>query len=362
MKATIEEVNQVQKRVKIELSIEEVQQTFNKTYEGIKKKAHIKGFRPGKAPTSMIKKLYGESVAHDVTDKLVKQYLFDAIRDNAITPISAPVLELEELPKEDSAFTISAVVDIMPQVEVDGYTGLELKYHEQTVTDTTLESEMKLMQRRNAKKKELDGTIPAASGHVLNFSQKVSLEDGTPVTNLTNEDLTVELGENSQYLLLPEIEKALTGMKVGEEKSITATLPEDYRDSDLKGKKVNITLNLNKLHELVLPELNDDFAKDFGAESFEALKTNMRDYFTKQAEQSKRQQLESDALQQLSAKISFEIPPSLVDRAIDGMIEELNIPDEKRKKELLKDEKYRERVKPSAKERVKNTLILSRII
>ena len=362
MKSTIEEVNKVQKRIKIELTESEVTEAFQKTFAGIQRKSHIKGFRPGKAPLNIIKKFYGESAASEVADKLIKENVFGALKEHNVNAISSPVLELEALPKDGECFQISALIDIMPAVTIDGYKGLELSYTAIDVNDETVTKEIKVMQRRHGKQKELEAGTAAAKGMVVTFDQTASREDGTPIDHATTKDVTLEIGEESGFLLLPEIEKALIGMKVGGQKTVTPTFPKDYRDAELAGKKATVTLHITKLQELILPALDDDFAKDVGAESLEALKNNIRSYYEKQAEQMKRQQLEGDSLRQLIERNPFEVPPSLVDRTIDAMVDELNIPDVKKRNTLKQDEAYRERLKTTAKERVKNTLILSTVI
>ena len=128
MKSTIEDINSVQKRLKIECETEEVNQAFLDSYKNVKKKAKIQGFRPGKAPIEMIKKLYGASVAGEVADQLIRKHLFEAISSNELNPVSTPVLETNDLPSEGEAFNFSVIIDQMPEFEVKGYKGLKLEY------------------------------------------------------------------------------------------------------------------------------------------------------------------------------------------------------------------------------------------
>ena len=120
MNAQLEEINKVQKRLTVELSSEEVAAAFNAVYNNLKKKAKIKGFRPGKAPLNIIKKQYGANASYEVMDRLVKGNLFKAIEDNKLNPIAAPVLETTELPKQGEAYKFSALVDILPEIKLEG--------------------------------------------------------------------------------------------------------------------------------------------------------------------------------------------------------------------------------------------------
>jgi trigger factor len=108
MKALVEEVNTVQRRIKVELSAVDVKSAFDSVYRKLQQKARINGFRPGKAPMNVIRKMYGSSIAYDVADQLVRNHLFSAIEQQSLRPIAAPVLETMDLPKEDNDYSFSA--------------------------------------------------------------------------------------------------------------------------------------------------------------------------------------------------------------------------------------------------------------
>ena len=193
MKALVEEVNSVQKRIKVELSQEDVKNAFDSVYKRLKQKARIKGFRPGKAPLGVIKKFYGNSVAVDVADQLVKSHLFSAIEDQSITPISTPVLETMDLPAEDKPYTFSALVDILPDLKIEGYKGMELAHDAVEVTDSALEQELEVLQRRQAKTKDVeDKDAVAAAGHLATLSQSATM-DGQTFAPFTFDKVPVEL-------------------------------------------------------------------------------------------------------------------------------------------------------------------------
>ncbi|SMF38171.1 trigger factor [Pseudobacteriovorax antillogorgiicola] len=359
MKALVEEVNSVQKRIKVELSQEDVKNAFDSVYKRLKQKARIKGFRPGKAPLGVIKKFYGNSVAMDVADQLVKSHLFSAIQDQSIQPIAAPVLETMELPAEDKPYSFSALVDILPAIEIEGYKGLELSYDAIEVGESALNQELEVLQRRQGKTKEVEGDdVAAADGHLVTLSQTATL-DGNDFPPFSFEKVPVELGKNN---LLEEIETQVVGLKVGEGKTFDVKIPESFQDESLVGKTVSCTTTVEAIQEMIIPELNDDLAKDLGLEDFETLKKNISDSLQKQAEQGKRNQLEGSILEQLSEKNDFDVPPSMVDQVIDSMFEEMQFPSEEAKTAAKNDPEKRKELREPAKQRTKNTLILSEII
>ncbi|MGE0172423.1 MAG: trigger factor [Oligoflexales bacterium] len=358
MKSSIEEINQVQRRVKIELDAPEVDKAFGEIFKKIQRKANLKGFRQGKAPLNIIKKFYGENATYDVADYLIKNSLFPALSENKLNPIANPVLETSTLPKEGEAYTFSAVIDVMPAIEVQGYKGLTLTCQPQDISDKEIEQQLKFLQKRQASRIEVSDK-PAAKGHLATVSYNVFDSEGNEVESLKLNAVPVELGES---YLIPDVEKAVLGMKAGESKSVQVTIPDNFRDKEMIGKSYKFDVSLSRLEEFSLPTLDDEFAKDLNIENLETLKTNIRSSLEREASQAKQNQLENDFFTQMLNLNPFEVPPSLVDNIIDGMIDELKINDDKRKQELKKNPEVRKQFLDEAKTRAKNTLILHGII
>jgi trigger factor len=358
MKSSIEEINQVQRRVKIELEATEVDKAFGEVFKKIQRKANLKGFRQGKAPLNLIKKFYGDSASYDVADHLIKNNLFPAISDGKLNPISNPVLETAALPKEGEGYTFSAIIDIMPTVEIQGYKGLTLTCQPQEITDKQVDEQLKFLQKRQASRTEINDK-PAAKGHLATVSYKVYDEAGNEVEALNLNAVPVELGES---YLIPDVEAAVLGMKPGDTKSLKVKIPENFREKEMVGKSYRFDVALARLEEFALPALDDEFAKDLNLEDLATLKNNIRSSLEREATQARQHQLENDFFSQMLKLNPFDVPPSLVDNIIDGMIEELKINDDKRKQELKKNPEVRKQFLDEAKTRAKNTLILHGII
>ncbi len=358
MKATVEEVNKVQRRIKVDVPQQDVTSAFQKVYQGLQRKAKIHGFRPGKAPISMIKKLYGNSVAYDVVDQLVKNHLFTALDEKSIRPIAAPVLETAELPKEDQEYTFTALVDILPEYKVSGYKSLEVSYTPMLVNDDAVERELDVLRRKYAKTKDTAEGVAATEGHIATISQ-TAVKDGQPFEPFRIEKIPVELGKKH---VLPEMESALIGMKAGESKNITVKIPDDFGNKEMAGQSLECTLTLEKLQELDTPAADDEFAKDIGLESLEALRKNIRETLDKQADQNKRADLEGKVLEALGNVNTIDVPPSMIDQVIDSMVEEMRWPNDKTKEAAKKDPEYRKSLRDTAKKKAQNTLILHEVI
>jgi trigger factor len=357
MKSSIESINSVQKRVKINIPSNLVEIEFNNAFKRVQQKANLQGFRPGKAPLQMIKKLYGDSVIGEVSERLIRSHLFDVLDQNKVNPIATPVVEDMQGPKLGEEFSFSAVVDVMPEFQVDGYKGLELSCERYSVGDDSVQKEIDFLRRRQAKTKETAEETPAAAGHLVTIGHKVYHNDAL-VERMDVESFDIALGFNEIY---PSLEKEIIGMKAGETKEAMIDLPTDFNEPSLAGQPVKFVITLTSVKDLVMPNFDDEFAKDVEYDSAEALKKEITEQLGRRADSTRRQKLEGQIMTELRKRNDFEVPPSMVDQVIDSMIYELNVPDQNEKKKLLKNDELRKAFREEAKTKAKNTLILWRI-
>lgn len=357
LNTTVEEINSVQRRVKVAVAPSLVSKAFDDAYRNIQKKAKLQGFRPGKAPITLIKKLYGDSVRGEVVESLINKHLFEVLREKKINPVTSPVVEKIDEIAADKEFSFSAIVDVMPEITVKDYKGLKLSADKYEVKEDAINREIDFLRRRNAKTKSVTPETTAASGHLASIGHKV-YHEGNLIENMDVEEFQVALGFKE---IFADLENAITGMKVGETKKANITLPAEYNDPALAGKPVEFEITLKSLQELAMPAVDDEFAKDVGFESADKLKESIQTQLHKHADKMRRQKLEGQIMTELRQRNSFDVPPSMVDQVIDSMIMELNVPDEKEKKKLLKNEDLRKSFRDTAKTKAQNTLMLWRI-
>lgn len=355
MKSLVEEINSVQRRIKVTIPAERVTQAFNSAYARIQKKAKISGFRPGKAPLTMIKKLYAESVTNEVIDELVNANIFAEISKADLRPVARPVVEGLKMPVAEMDFEFSAVVDVMPQINLTGYKDLEVSVKKQLVEQSAVERELEMLARRHGKAREVsESEAVAQKGNLVDINHSVSI-DGVRQDSMDVASMPVTLGVDEIH---PEIEAAIIGMKIGETKQVTITLPENFTDREMAGKKSEFEIKLNKISVIDVPAVDDEFAKDLNFESKLDLEKKIRESLESSAEMQNKSQLESALLGALRARNAFDVPPAMVDEVIDGMINETLSSDKKRAKEVAKNENIRKSFRDEAKVRAQNTLLL----
>ena len=358
MKSSVEDLSTVQKKLKVDLEEEEVSSVFESEYEKLRRKASVKGFRKGKAPIHILKKFYHDKVSHQVSELLISAHLPTVIEENKLQVVGEPDIKAQK-PKQGFAFSFTAVVDLFPIIELEEYKGLSVSIPVLTYYDKLLEDELYLLRRRHAKIKDTEADTLAKNDMLATIDQQSTI-DGVPFPHYSASAIPVEIGAGQ---VLKETEEQLIGMKVGEEKTFTSTLPDDFSKTEYAGKSVDLKVKLIKLQELLLPELDDGFAKDFGKDSIEDLKTEVTDLLKARIKDLKRNELENAILETLLAKHRFEVPPSMIKRSTDQLIEQRfkNL-DEKKREEAKKDEKLREELKERATQQSQSSLLLGQII
>ena len=359
-KATIEDINAVQRRVKVQLTSELVDKAFETHFKSIQSKATLQGFRPGKAPMSIIKKLYSDRAQYNVLESLVESHLFPSIEDNKLKPIASPVLEkIESLPSPGKSFDFSAVVDILPTIVVPEYKGLNLAIESVAATDEDVEKELKAVQRKHAKEAAAPENTEAAAGMMVEISHKASVH-GESMPEFDAKGVKFELGTGFLYEAL---DQGIVGMKVGETKLIHVDFQADYPEAKVAGKHVHFELTLDDLKVLDVPAIDDELAKDENSESLDSLKTKIKSALENRSSQLRRNRLENAAFDAIRGKSDFDVPPAMVDRVIDEMIREGSRGLKgKELEEATANQEMRLTLREPAKLRCRNTLLLMEII
>ena len=362
MQVQVETINPVTKKLNIEIPVEQVNDEIEKAYAAIQKKAKIQGFRPGKAPMTLVKRTYSDAMRDDVMRRFYDKTLFKALEEHKIEPLDAPTIESDIL-TEDTAFKYSATVEIMPEVQLKDYTGLELTKEKYLPNPESIEAELKRMQENMAQLVPLDESAAVENGHVVTLDYTFSV-DGFPEETSKAEDAEVQVGSN---LLMPGFEEQLIGMKRGENREIKIILPEGFRTVEAAGKEGVFQVTLKEVKFKELPELNDEFAQQFGDyETMEQLRTKMSEYHQKQELDRIDNAVKELAIQALIDKNPLDVPQVMVNRQLEYMLNNLKnrLQSQKMSIEMMgmNDDTFRLRFSDLAVNKVKGGLLLMALI
>ena len=315
MKTEFTDVSATQKTLTIEIPVDVVAAEINRVAKGYTKQARIPGFRPGKVPTTLVKQRFKEQILHDVAHGLIPRAVDEALQERGIEPVDTPNIKDVAL-EEGQPLTFTAAIETVPPFDVGDLSTIEATRHATDVNDEAVEKTLQQLRQRGAKHEPVENRgVEDGDTVVLDIERKDA--EGKPDRH---EDVSLELGSPANP---PGFDAQLLGLRTGETKTFTTHFPEDYAVKEMANTDVEYTVTVKDIRRKVLPELDDEFAKDLGAfESLGALRDRVRADLQQESEEHARQHLRTDLLKQLSDRVTFDLPPSLVEREMDRRIEE----------------------------------------
>ncbi len=359
MQITVEELSSVKKKINFEIPAERVSSEIAKAYEKIRKSASIKGFRKGKAPQSHIEKHYCDVMAEDVLRNLFNETYFKALGDHKVVPVSHPQLESDDVVR-GQALKFSATVDVMPEVANVVYKGLKVAREQYLDDPAKVEERIQKIRENMAEYSPAEAGYAAALGDMVVMDFTGSL-DGVPFEGGQGEDHQLLLGSGN---FIPGFEDQLIGMTAGTDKDIAVTFPAEYHSQDLAGKDATFAIKLKEIKTRVLPEIDDDFAKEMGEfDTLEQLRAKLAETIEKQEKERIESDLREQIVKALVERNPLEVPASLVDRQLDHMLESAKkrLSSQRLTLEMMgmDDAKYKSEFRDVGEQKVKSSLLLS---
>jgi trigger factor len=362
MQVHVEDISSVQKKVTIEIPVERVNEEIDKAYAAIQKKAKLQGFRPGKAPMQLIKRTYADAMRDDVMRRLYQQTLYKALDEHKVEPIDSPVIESDIL-EPGAPFKYSALCEVMPQILLNEYTGLVANKEKYVPKPESVDAELKRMQENMAQLIPLEDGAAIENGHTVSVDYSITVE-GSPEENSGDQTAEVEVGSNR---LIPGFEEQLLGLKVGESKEFTLDLPTGGDAAEETAKKGIFSVTVKEIKRKELPELDNDFAQQFGEyDTIEDLRAKMVEYHEKHEKDRIENEFKERIIQDLIKKNPLDVPESMVKRQLDHMFENLKnrLKSQQMSMEMmgLDAEGFRARFRDDAIDKVRGGLLLMALV
>src|SRR4030043_2081229 len=361
MKASVEEISPIKKKVSIEIPEDKITKEVESFYKDLGKKAKIKGFRPGKVPRDILERYFKDYVKAEVVQKLIQDTYPQALSEKDLQPVSPPTIDPGEF-EHGKPFQYSVVIEVKPDIKLEGYTGLKIEGEKEEVKDEEIEERLKALQNLHANLKTISEARPIQTGDYVIVDYEARL-GGKPLEGGKAIDFTVEVGSGQ---FIPAFEEKLIGLKPEGESDIEVSFPEDYGYQKWAGKTISFHVKIKEIKEKILPPLDDEFAKDLGDySSFEELKTKLRGEIEKEKELALERQLKDQMGEQLLAANPFEVPESLVEEQTKALVSDTKLRLSAQGLELknlgLTEEKPQEDYKAMAQKQVRTFLILEKI-
>lgn len=322
MKVEKKQLDKVQVELTIEVAQDEFKEYVEKAYKENKGKINVPGFRKGKAPRQLIEQQYGKDFFYyDAAELCVFPKYFEAVKaDETIKPIAEPKFDVVTL-EAGEPFVFTVVVDTKQDITLGEYKGIELEKIDTTLSEEDLLKEIDHTRENTALVVDVEdenATVENGDIVLLDFCGK---KDGVAFEGGTAENYELTIGSNS---FIPGFEDGMIGMKLGEEKDIELSFPEDYHAADLAGAAVVFTVKVNAIKRKELAPLDDDFAKDVSDfETLDEYKANLREEMTKQREEAAVNQYKAQIAIKITEDSDVVAPESLVEKEAQNYMNEM---------------------------------------
>jgi trigger factor len=315
MKTDLTDVNETRKTLRVEIPSDIVDQEIERVARDYSKRARIPGFRPGKTPTRVVKQRFKDQILHDVAHDLIPRAVDDALNERGVEAVNTPDIRDVNI-EEGQVLTFTASFDTLPAFEPGEYSTLSLRRSSAKIEEPVVDQALQRLRERAARFEPVEGRGVVGGDTVM-----VDLErrdaGGKPDKH---NDVAVELGAKANP---PGFDEQLLGLETGATKTFSVHYPADYAIKELAGTEVSYSVAVKGIKRRVLPELDDEFAKDLGSfETLEALRARVREDLEHDARHAAERDLRAGLMKQLAARLPFEVPPSLVERELDRRVEE----------------------------------------
>ena len=317
------EVTNVEKREKsiaavtVVVSPEEFDEAVNSVYKKNRGSIMVPGFRKGKAPRKIIEGMYGKSVFHeDAINEIAPQAYAQAVKEKELKVVASPSLEAADV-GEDNSLTLVIDCVLYPEITLKKYKGLEAVRKGAKVEDYQIDAEIERLRQRNASLVTTENEAKYGDTVVIDYEGFV---DGVPFEGGKGVNHSLEIGSNS---FIPGFEVQCIGAKAGSDVEVNVTFPEEYHAKELAGKPAVFKVHVHEVKEKILPELDDEFAKDVSEfDTLEEYKANIRKTLEENAENSSRDEFLDKILEQITAEMEGEIPEAYIDERTQEQIEQ----------------------------------------
>ena len=290
---------------------------IDKSFKKAQKSANVDGFRKGKVPRNVYEKKYGkESLYPDAIDFVVEEAYAKALTDSKLVPVVKPEVEIKDISDKAVEFTFKIITK--PVVNIKKYKGLGIKKEEVKVDEDEINHELGHLLERYTELVVKDGKVENGDVAVIDFE---GFKDGVAFDGGKGENYSLEIGSNS---FIPGFEEKIIGMKVGDEKDLDLTFPEDYGVSELAGAKVVFKVKVNEIKEKKIPEMNEDFFEDLGMDDVdteEKLRKKIEENIKSKKDIEEENKYIDTILEEVGKNVDVDIPEEMVNEEVDRLMD-----------------------------------------
>ena len=352
--------------MRVEIEAQKVDETFDAVAKDFRREAKLPGFRPGKAPLEMVLRSYGKDIEEEAKRKLISEAYRKAVEEQKLDVLGHPDIEEIQFTR-GQPLQFAATIETAPEFELPEYKGLAIKREVRTVSEADVEKALNLLREQRVSFKTVERPLAAGDIAVVNYTGTC---EGKPMTEIapTAKGLTeqkafwVEAKPNS---FIPGFADQLIGAKAGDKRTVNVDFPADFVTPQLSGKKGAYEVEVVEVKEKVLPPLDEELAKGYGAESLEKLQAGVRRDLENELKFKQEKSIRSDLVRALLGRVNFELPETAVAHETRNVVYDLVRENAQRGVPRDVIEKQKDQIYSAAthnaKERVKVQFLLQKI-
>ena len=381
MKTEFIDVSDTQKNLVVEIPSTVVDAEIDKVARDYSRAARVPGFRPGKVPAKVVRQRFRDQILHDVAHGLIPRAVDEALRERGVEPVDTPDIR-DVVVEEGQPLKFTASFETVPPIEPGDYGSITLHQKSTTVSETAVDEALTNLRERAARYEPVEArgiqhsdsvvmdlirtAIPKAAAEerlvVIAGEPTPPPPPAEPQTDKHN-DVTVEIGATANP---PGFDQELLGLQEGQEKTFDVRYPDDYAVQELAGTTVSYAVSIKAIRTRVIPELDDEFAKDLGDfENLGALRARVRADLEHEAKHESERDARGELLHQLASRVTFDVPTALLDREIDRRMEDFVRRLMEQQIDPMKVninwEEFREKQRDAASEAVRGALALDEV-
>ena len=355
MQVSVEKTSELSRKMTVSLPEEMVQEKMEARFKSLAREVKIDGFRPGKVPVRVVKKMYSDRVRGEITGDLIQSTYFQALQEQELNPAGHPHIH----PNEESAgFEYTAEFEVYPEVSLEVLPSLEIKRPVATVEQADQDNMVAKLREQKKGWNTVERTSEKDDRVTIHFS---GVCEGENFTDGKVENYQVEIGSEK---MIPGFEDELIGLETGANKTFEVTFPEGYGNEKLAGKPTEFEVELIKIEESFLPEIDEEFIKAYGVEdgTMDSFNADVKSNMSRELEQALKGKLKNAVMDALYEKVGISVPNALIDQEVQNMMKPYEANAKKQGMKIEDLDLPKDMFEGQAKRRVALGLILGEII
>ena len=314
MQVSVENTSALERRMTIGVPAERIETEVNKRLQQTARKAKIPGFRPGKVPMSVIRQRYEDGARQEALGDLIQATFYEAVVEQKLNPAGAPAVEPKSFEKGKDLEYV-ATFEVFPEFTVAGFDSIAVERLSADVADSDLDNMLEVLRKQNVRFEETDRAAQYEDQLNIDFVGKV---DGEAFAGGSATGTQLVLGSGR---MIPGFEDGLVGAKAGEERVLNVTFPEDYQNLELAGKAAEFTVTVNTVSEPKLPELNEEFFRQFGIKEtgIDGFRAEVRKNMERELRQAIKSKVKNQVMDGLLASNPIEVPKVLLENEVNRL-------------------------------------------